>query len=249
VNGPIGREEFVGDLGPRRSHASRCTRCGFCNAACPTSNIASAFKDSRTSRGRLILLQSLVDNIGAIDPYSVDFKKLIDLCYSCRRCVQVCPAGIPIPDLMSYARYAYLKGRGRKALTLGHWIHANYGAFDLLGSATAPLSNWLLRRKTLRRLMEWATHIDSRARVPSFRAESFESWLRRRPKSPPAKKIVYFADSYANYNAPSFAKTIVFMLEGLGYQVILPPQKESGMPAIELGLLGKARRLARYNLR
>ena len=209
----------------------------------------SAFKDSRTSRGRLILLQSLVEDSGAIEPYSSNFKDLIDLCYACRRCVPACPAGIPIPDLMAHARYAYLKHKTETALTLGHWIYANYGLFDRFGSATAPVSNWMLRRGIVRRLMEWTTHIDSRAEMPPFRRESFGSWFSRQPNPTQPKKIVYFVDSYANYNDPSLAKTVVAILKHVGYRVIVPPQKQSGMPSIEYGLLDKARGLARYNLR
>lgn len=247
MNYPTDRARFLDDFGQIQSHAARCIRCGFCNAVCPTSNITGSFRDSRTSRGRVMLLQSLVEGIGNLDPYANDFKELIDLCYSCRRCVSVCPAGIPIPELMCYARYAYLKRKGR-TLTLGHLIYANYGTFDRLGSATTPISNWMLRRSAVRRLMEWITHIDSRARLPLFHSESFESWFRKRPDISRSKKVVYFVDSYANYNDPSLAKSVVTLLDYLGYQVILPPQKESGMPAIEYGLLDKARRLARYNV-
>ncbi len=242
------QERFLEDIGSIQKHATRCIRCGFCNAVCPTSNVISAFKDSRTSRGRIILLQSLIEDAGNVDPYSSDFKDLIDLCYSCRRCVSVCPAGIPIPDLMSRTRYAYLKRKGAAALRLGNRIYANYGTFDRLGSAVAPLSNWALRRHAIRRLMEWTTHIDSRSRFPQFHAESFESWFTTRPNATRQKKIVYFIDSYANYNNPALAKLVVALLEHLNYQVVFPPQKESGMPAIENGMLDKARKIARYNL-
>jgi glycerol-3-phosphate dehydrogenase subunit C len=230
------------------SYAKRCTRCGFCNAVCAESNVSSAFRESRTSRGRMVLVQSLVENVGNIDPYSTDFKRLIDLCLSCRRCVSVCPPGIPIPDLMVYARYAHLKRKKWGGLTLGHRIYADYGTFDRLGSATAPISNWIMGRRAVKRLMESATHIDARTRLPPFQRHSFESWFRKRSNPPREKKVVYFVDSYANYNYPPLAKTVVALLEHLGYQVIVPPQKESGMPSLEFGLLDKARILARYNL-
>src|SRR3990170_471382 len=246
--GSADRVEFLTDFGPIQSHAKRCIRCGFCNAVCPTSNVESAFRESRTSRGRVVLLQSLVENIGRIDPYDGYFKELIDLCFSCRRCVPVCPAGIPIPDLMSHARHGWLERKGRSALTLAYRIYASYGPFDRLGSATAPISNWILHRRFFRRLLQVATHIDSRAPLPHFERESFEAWFRRQRSHPRSKKIVYFVDSYANYNNPSFAKTVAALLGNLGYEIVLPPQRESGMPAIEFGLLDEARRLARYNL-
>jgi len=241
------REIFLTDLGHIGTYAHRCVRCGFCNAVCASSNVSSAFRDSRTSRGRMILLQSIVEGIGKIDPYSSDFKQLIDLCSSCRRCIPVCPPGIPIPDLIAHARYAYLRRR-KWAVSLGHRIYANYGAFDRLGSMTAPVSNWIIRRQAFRKPMEWATHIDARVRLPPFHRESFESWFRKR-SGVSGKEIVYFVDSYANYNDPSIGKTTVAILEHLGYRVILPQQKESGMPSIEFGLFDNARRLARYNLK
>ena len=248
MNHAADRKLFLADLGPITSYAKRCIRCGFCNAVCAESNISSSFRESRTSRGRMILVQSLVEDIGEIDPYSADFKKLIDLCLSCRRCVSVCPPGIPIPDLISHARYAYLKQKRWNALTLGHRIYADYGTFDRLGSATAPVSNWIMERHVVKRLMEWATHIDARTHLPPFHRQSFESWFKSRPSTPRKKKIVYFVDSYANYNYPLLAKTVVALLEHVGYEVIVPPQRESGMPSLEFGLFDKARSLARYNL-
>jgi len=210
--------------------------------------VRTAFKESRTSRGRVILLQSLAEAEAAIDPNTRDFKTLIDLCYSCRRCVSVCPAGIPIPDLLSHARYAYLKKKGPASLTFGHRIFANYGTFDHLGSIVGPFSNWMLRRRFVRRPLEWLTHIDTRARLPHFYRESFESWFRKQANPQRPKKIVYFVDSYANYNNPSFGRLIYALLNHVGYQVLLPAQKESGMPAVEYGLFDKARSLAHYNI-
>ncbi|HXY82803.1 MAG TPA: 4Fe-4S dicluster domain-containing protein [Candidatus Saccharimonadales bacterium] len=248
MNSQSTNQEYLQDFGPSTTDISRCIRCGFCNSACPTSNVASAFKDSRTSRGRLILLQSIMENAGHADPYSEEFKELIDLCYSCRRCVAACPAGIPIPDLMSHARHAYLKHNGQSELNLGHRIYSQYGKFDHLGSTFAPISSWMLRRQFFRQVMEYVTHIDSRARLPNFQRETFESWFKNRPKVAQRKKIVYFVDSFANFNEPSIGKLTVNILERLGFEVIVPPQRESGMPAIEYGMLDQARDLAKYNL-
>jgi Fe-S oxidoreductase len=241
--------EFLDNLGSMQQMAARCIHCGFCNAVCPTSNTASAFKESRTSRGRVVMLQSIVEGIDAVDPCSTEFEDLMDLCYSCRRCVSACPAGIAIPDLISRARYAYLKGVGPSALTLGHRIFANYGTVDRLASHVAPLANFSLQTGPTRKLLQLTTSIDARANLPRFHMESFESWARKHPSRGRSKKIVYFVDSYANFNDPSLGKKVFKLLDYLGYQVIVPPQKESGMPALEYGLLEKARHLAEYNIR
>jgi glycerol-3-phosphate dehydrogenase subunit C len=189
-----------------------------------------------------------MENAGDVDPYSSEFKELIDLCYSCRRCVSVCPAGIPIPDVMSNARYAYLKRAQNSDLTIGHKIYSSYGTVDRLGSSFAPISTWLLRRRFVRNLMQLVTHIDSRALLPEFHRETFESWFEKQPRKPRGRKIVYFVDSFANYNEPSIGKLTVGLLKHAGYEVIVPPQRESGMPAIEYGMLDQARQVAKFNL-
>src|SRR5208282_294705 len=56
-------------------------------------------------------------------------------------------------------------------------------------------------------------------------------------------------DSFANYNEPNIGKLTVKLLQHVGYEVIVPPQRESGMPAVEYGMLDEARRLAEYNLK
>lgn len=96
--------------------------------------------------------------------------------------------------------------------------------------------------------MEWATHIDSRANLLPFHTESFESWFKKQPDTPRPKKIVCYVDSYANFNKPYLGKLVYTLLKHLGFQVLFPTHKESGMPAIEYGLLDKARSLARYNV-
>src|SRR5208337_4470348 len=52
-----------------------------------------------------------------------------------------------------------------------------------------------------------------------------------------------------NYNEPSIGKLTIKLLRHVGYEVIVPPQRESGMPAIEYGMLDEARKLAEYNLK
>jgi len=150
---------------------------------------------------------------------------------------------------MSHARHAYLKHTAKSDLTLGHRIYSQYGKFEKLGSHFAPLSNWVLRQKLFRQFMQYATHIDSRAHLPKFYSETFESWFKKQPRSKGNKRIVYFVDSFANYNEPSIGKLTVKLLQHVGYEVLVPPQLESGMPAIEYGMLDEARHLAEYNLK
>ena len=65
----------------------------------------------------------------------------------------------------------------------------------------------------------------------------------------PVRRVAYFADLFANYNAPELGIAAVERLEALGCEVVMPPQKGSGYPYIGYGALDKAREVADANVR
>jgi len=96
----------------------RCKKCGFCNVECPTSK-AMGRLESRSSRGRMTLINSLVRG----DP--VRPREVLDRLYTCvlcGRCSQECPAGLHAQELIVYGRaYAIYSGallRGGDQLAL-----------------------------------------------------------------------------------------------------------------------------------
>lgn len=74
----------------------RCSRCGFCLAACPTYRLEPLEPDS--PRGRLTLLSYLASG-GSFTPAAAWF---LDRCIGCRACEAACPAGIkPAREILS----------------------------------------------------------------------------------------------------------------------------------------------------
>jgi Fe-S oxidoreductase len=59
---------------------------------------------------------------------------------------------------------------------------------------------------------------------------------------------VLFYDTYINYNDPNIGFTIIKLFENNGYNVIIPKQQSSGLPAIVEGNLDVARKIANYNI-
>ncbi len=194
------------------------------------------------------MLQSILYNIGALSPFDKGFKRLIDFCFSCRRCVDTCPAGIKIPDLMSQVRSSYVKKKDFAALHLGYRMYGDYEFFDHLGSVFSPFSNWILKRRLAKQIIEFITHIDRRTNLPVFHRKTFEKWFRDTKRLKSQKKIVYFIDAYANYNRPELGKAVVKIAESQGFEVVLPPQTDSGMPSIEFGMFDKALSKIKYNV-
>jgi FAD/FMN-containing dehydrogenase/Fe-S oxidoreductase len=61
-------------------------------------------------------------------------------------------------------------------------------------------------------------------------------------------QVVLFPDTFTNYNYPHLGRAAVVVLEGLGYQVIVPRIRCCGRPMLSKGMLDKARANARFNV-
>lgn len=53
----------------------------------------------------------------------------------------------------------------------------------------------------------------------------------------PEKRVAYFHGCYANYNTPEAAKAMVRVFKQSGYEVLVPSQGCSGIPAFTNGIL------------
>src|SRR2546427_5448595 len=76
-------------------------------------------------------------------------------------------------------------------------------AFAKVACLSAPLSNRLLRRASLRVLMEWAVGVDRRRALPAFAHRTLRSRFQvRGAPSGRVGKVAVFPDLYAEYNKP-----------------------------------------------
>jgi len=235
-------------MGRYADEAELCIRCGFCNSVCPTTLTSIGYAPSRTSRGRLVLLQSALGS-GIPDPFSPRFKELIDLCFGCFRCVSVCPAGIPIPSVMAGYRNSYVKRVGLGALSTSERVLAQY---DLLVGVVArtphPIRRALLSRYAMR-VFRWMLGLARDAPLPIP-----EGWiLDELFKSPEAHRYgvvyAYFADTFTRLVRPSLGMAVRRLLGRAGIGFVLPPQVDSGIVSWELGLWDRVMRLASANIR
>lgn len=225
--------------------AERCVRCGFCNSVCPTSLVRSAYRPSRTSRGRIVLVQSALE--GHLDDvFDEELAELMDLCFGCNRCVKVCPAGIPIPDVVRGYRHAYHRAVGvrrEEALVLGYHRYA-----PLLSRLPRSLLRALTKRPS-RVLLEWAIGTSRDAPLPLPEGGSLDDLLRGLPRDRGAVRLALFADTFYRYVRPSSALRVVELLSRKGVSVSLPPQRDSGVLLYEHGFLEELKEVAAVNAR
>lgn len=178
------------------------------------------------------------------------FKAVADLCVNCKMCKLECPASVDIPKLMLEAKASYVAVNG---LRPSDWLFTRLDDVSSLGSLLSPLANWAIANPQARWVMEKLIGIAQTRKLPRFAPKSFMRMALRKRLTRPTKrsgpKVVYFVDTYSNYHDPQLAEAFVSILEYHDIAVYVPPsQKSSGMSLISLGVLDRARELARHNV-
>jgi len=235
--------------------AAQCSRCGECRTQshevrmCPIFRFLPAEESSPRAKANL-LRGVLTGRIGLETLTGDEFKAVADLCVHCHMCRLECPAGVDVPKLMREGKGAYVSSNG---LSLSDWVMTRIDWLGALGSLISPVANWALGNRQMRWLMEKTLGIAQGRKLPRVASRSFLRRAARRRLTRPIRhgeqKVAYFVDVYANYHDPQLPAALAAVLEHNGVAIYVPPrQKPSGMPAIALGALDHARRLAAHNV-
>jgi Fe-S oxidoreductase len=235
--------EIKRKLGEYLEDVWKCIRCGFCNSVCPTSNTSRSYMSSLTSRGRLILLQAYFSNVLSKSLKDEEIQELMEYCFGCRRCIDICPAGVRIPNLIWRVKQLNEKPRYLRKFILTH-----YGELLRLFSKFPRFSNLFLHSHIGKILLELIVGVSRRIDFPSFNY-SLEGWINKRRRNNGFRgRLAYFIDVFTNYHEVELGKKIVEFVEKLGYIVVAPPQREAGTLLLEEGLIEEAYRVAKENV-
>ncbi|MFW5938599.1 MAG: LUD domain-containing protein, partial [Halanaeroarchaeum sp.] len=192
-----------------------------------------------------------------------------DLCTGCSRCTTACPVNIDIPWINTVVRDRINRGEDAEldwlveglspdadpgGVTPVKRLFGNFGTLAKLGSAFAPVSNWVPEMDFARDLLEEYVGVDSRRPLPEFTRETFRKWFDARggARVDPAdaeREAVLYADVYTNYIDPDRGKAAVRVLEALDVHVTVPKSIESGRAPLSQGMIATAQKqgTALYN--
>jgi len=188
-----------------------------------------------------------------------------DLCTGCSRCVNQCPVKIDIPWINTVIRDRLNDGdppsefdflvegltpdEEPAGLDIQKRLFGNVETAAKLGSATAPVSNWLADTAPARWVLERVAGIDRRRDLPSFEREPFQAWFADRgpqvPASEATREVALYPDVYTNYVTPERGRAAVRALEALDVHVRVPDVGESGRAPLSQGMVSTAERQAR----
>jgi Fe-S oxidoreductase len=129
-------------------------------------------------------------------------------------------------------------------LALDKRLFGNFERLAKLGSATAPVSNWLADAGPARAAMERFVGVDRRRDLPRFRRETLVDWFDDRgPRvdgDDAAREAVLYPDAYTNYVLVDRGKAAVRALEALDVRVHVPRVRSSGRAPLSQGMLSAA---------
>jgi FAD/FMN-containing dehydrogenase/Fe-S oxidoreductase len=228
-----------------------CNGIGVCRkqlegTMCPS--YMATLDEEHSTRGRANALRAV---LSGKTPKS-DFTgrrlyEVLDLCLECKACKAECPANVDMAKLKYEFLAHYYRANG---LPLRNRLFGHIHALARLGSALAPVSNWLARAAPSRWLLERLAGIDRRRPLPAFAGASFERWFAgHRPEGQGERgEVVLFHDTFNTYQTPEVAIAATRVLERSGYRVRLADRRCCGRPLISKGMLGEARELARHNV-
>jgi FAD/FMN-containing dehydrogenase/Fe-S oxidoreductase len=213
---------------------------------CPS--YMATLDEEHSTRGRANALRSAIS--GRMPEQEFTGKRLyevMDLCLECKACKAECPSNVDMAKL----KYEFLDHYHRaNGLPLRNRIFGGIETFNRVGSALAPMSNWLANSPVNRWLMELVAGIDRRRPLPLFARETFEDWFRKHQAGGDGSKgdVVLFYDTFNNYNTPNVAIAAARFLEKSGYRIVLVDKKCCGRPMISKGMLAQAKENALWNV-
>ncbi|MFB6079391.1 MAG: FAD-binding and (Fe-S)-binding domain-containing protein [Haloferacaceae archaeon] len=233
-----------------------CNGCGTCRQSesevmCPT--YRASREEIQTTRGRANMLRAAIG--GDLDDGEIHSERfqeeVLGLCVGCKGCASDCPTGVDMAKLKAEVKHQHHREEGVSARER---LFAHIDTLARLGSATAPLSNWLPKLPGARRVLERAAGIAADRQLPTFAGETLVDWFDARggcrlPPSEADDQVLLVPDTYTNYMYPEPGKAAVRALEAMGVYVRVPDDLEpSGRAAFSSGCLDLARERARANV-
>lgn len=232
--------------------AELCNGSGVCRkltsgTMCPS--FMATREEEHTTRGRANALRLALS--GALPQKELTSKRMydvFDLCLMCKGCKAECPSNVDVAKLkVEFLAHYYEE----HPLPVGARFMGHVAWINRIGSATAPLSNWLMNLPGSAWMGEMVGGIDRRRRLPQFASRNFAGWFDRHTPDPQAGsrgRVVLLDDCLTSFTEPGMNIAATRLLERAGYRVERAGLWCCGRPLISKGLLAEARELALRNL-
>ncbi len=180
-----------------------------------------------------------------------ELYEVLDLCLMCKACKSECPSSVDITKLKAEFLQHYYDANG---VPFRSWLIANITKFNTLGQLIAPISNFFMSKKWIRKNIFARIGFAPQRELPKLRSKTLKQIAKhiidKDNKKSNKKKLVYlFADEFTNFNDSDIGIATIRLLTKLGYEVRIPKHYESGRTYISKGLIRKAQKIANKNIK
>lgn len=239
------------DISEQYDKILHCSRCGFCQTACPI--FRSTGHESGVARGRLALLRAIIE--GRLK-WTKEIEEPLFDCLLCGACTSNCFTAIPTSNLIVKARAEYLEKVGRKPihrllfdqlLPYPRRLHLAARAVALgKNTKISDVARALGLLKIFGRDFSRADEIVKRLPARAFRDKTKPGSRTGQGKS---LRIGFFIGCGMDIIQQDAASATLELLKKIGKTVTVLNNCCCGLPAFTYGDLYVARKLADKNMR
>src|SRR5262249_22648462 len=160
--------DFSADGGLTRA-AELCAGVGECRKTrsgtmCPSYQATRDERDSTRGRANVLRL-AITGQAGLSGLTDPALREALDLCLECKACKSECPTNVDMARLKAEVLHRYHREHG---LPWRNRVFGHVAGLARWGCRLAPVSNWAMRGRFVRRLGEAILGIDRRRLPPAF---------------------------------------------------------------------------------
>ena len=215
---------------------------------CPS--FMATIDEKCSTRARANLLREFLSREDS-DPWNHrEVHDILDLCLSCKGCKSECPSGVDIAKLKSeYLQHWY----DRHHVPLRTILIAYISTFNRIGSFIPGIYNYFLSNGFFSGIFKKITGFAMQRSIPLIYKTSLRRWIRQNltKMNPDDARgtVCLFVDEFTNYNDTETGIAAIRLLTALKYRVVTVNHDNSARTFISKGLLRKAKRISRKNIR
>lgn len=230
--------------------AEKCSGSGDCRKSeisgglmCPS--FMATRSEQHTTRARANVLRQFLSDPNDLAPYNhTEIKDAMDLCLSCKGCKIECPSSVDITKMKAEFLQHYYDANG---VPFRSKLVGNFAAQMRLASVFRPIYNFIFGTPALRQLANQLVGFHPNRTMPLLGPFQLKQWHRKRQVKR-TRQVYFFCDEFTNFLDSSIGQKAILLLEGLGYEVIMPHHLESGRSYLSKGLVRKAAEIANQNI-
>ena len=248
------REEGILRLTEKCSGSGDCRKTELTGGTMCPSYMATR-RERDTTRARANILRQFYSKTsfpenkqGTTSPEMV--KEVLDLCLSCKGCKAECPSSVDVGKMKAEFTQQYNDTHG---VPFRSRLVADFTK-RMKQAALAPWAyNKIFSTPALRRIANKVVGFHPERTMPLLGKQTFRKWFEKR-KTETQKgvdrkgKVYLFCDEFTDYNDVEIGQKMVWFLEKLGYEVLLPEHIESGRTFLSKGLVNEAQKIANRNV-